>query len=34
MLSSHDAALDDTLRSTLPQFVRPYSDNVFARHRV
>jgi uncharacterized membrane protein required for colicin V production len=34
MLSSHDTALDDTLRASLPEFVRPYSEDVFARHRV
>ena len=34
MLSSDDAGLDDTLRSSLPQFVRPYSKDIFARHRV
>ena len=29
-----NARLDTTLRSSLPSFMRPYSESIFARHRV
>jgi membrane protein required for colicin V production len=34
LLASQDEGLDDTLRSSLPWFVKPYSTDIFARHRV
>jgi membrane protein required for colicin V production len=34
LLQSPNARIDDTLRSTLPPVVQPYSSDLFARHRV
>lgn len=34
MLQVPNPRLDDTLRSSLPPFVRPYTEEMFARHRV
>jgi membrane protein required for colicin V production len=34
MLEQPNAKLDGTLRSSLPWFVRPFSESLFARHRV
>jgi len=34
LLQIPNSRLDGTLRSGLPQFVQPYADSIFARHRV
>jgi uncharacterized membrane protein required for colicin V production len=34
MFEQPNAKLDGTLQSSLPSFVRPYSETLFARHRV
>jgi uncharacterized membrane protein required for colicin V production len=34
MFEGPNARLDSTLRSSLPSFLQPYSESIFARHRV